>query len=293
MKKLIFILTMCIAISAFAQNSFPTSNAMWNEKGYGYDQRLLGLLGDTIIDGVHYSTLYEFSDTILLKENVIRSICPLIFEGEKVWIGTQILLYDFSAEVGDTIWHNGCIPAHTDSFYDGEDYYSVIKSISTYNGKRIYDVHFFSDNFCQINTSWIEGIGSSHGLFKSIPVFALFDSPDNYNLNCFKHNDTVRYQNNYDCNKCFCKQTSIENDELSTNLINIFPNPTKDVLNIEVQGNVEIQSISIYAINGKLVEKNTYKVNIKQINLSALKEGNYIISIDTDKGVFNKSIIKK
>ena len=68
MKKLYLILVMCIATSAFAQNSFPTSNAIWNESIFVNDRQseeLFGLLGDTIINEKLYSKLYEFTDTIL------------------------------------------------------------------------------------------------------------------------------------------------------------------------------------------------------------------------------------
>ena len=68
MKRKFLILIFCAATNAFAQDSFPTSNAIWNESIYvnGISRTMLyGLLGDTIINDILYSKLYQLSDTVL------------------------------------------------------------------------------------------------------------------------------------------------------------------------------------------------------------------------------------
>lgn len=72
--------------------------------------------------------------------------------------------------------------------------------------------------------------------------------------------------------------------------INIFPNPTQDIINFEHNGS-KLQSISIYNIYGLLVMKTT-DCNAKKINIHSLKKGIYIIEIKIDNEVFRKKIIK-
>ena len=84
MKKLIIILFTILSISSYAQESFPTSNAIWNESVEGH-YSTYGLLGDTIINDVLYSKLYEFSDTLLSEVNIKNYIGAFRNEGKKVW----------------------------------------------------------------------------------------------------------------------------------------------------------------------------------------------------------------
>jgi hypothetical protein len=70
--------------SSFAQNYFPTSNAIWNESILNYNS-YYGLLGDTLINDMNYSKLYQFSDTVLSIENIQKYIGAIRNEGQKVF----------------------------------------------------------------------------------------------------------------------------------------------------------------------------------------------------------------
>ena len=248
---------MCIATNAFAQNSFPTSNAIWYESIRG-DYRIFGLLGDTIFNDAVYSKLYLFSDTILSYENVsINSynngyIGAIRNEGQKVffkpatWEHPDILLYDFGAEAGDTVWHNASMPYpaiydHQNYYYDfgfcpdyyiAKDCYSIINAITTdENNRKIYDVTANSWSYMH---KWYEGIGSNKGILFSMSANMPVNwSQQGFQLNCFKHNDIVKYVNNDGCNKCFCRQTYHNIENVNIEKINIFPNPTNDILIIQ------------------------------------------------------------
>lgn len=67
--------------------------------------------------------------------------------------------------------------------------------------------------------------------------------------------------------------------------INIFPNPATDNLNIDT--NYQNLAINIYDINGKLVLKS----NKKQINISSLQTGIYLLNISSENS--NNTITKK
>lgn len=73
--------------------------------------------------------------------------------------------------------------------------------------------------------------------------------------------------------------------------INLYPNPAKNTLNINIKRDITITSLSIYNILGQLVQIVTNPSNT--IDISGLKTGNYIIKIISDKGASNSKLIKE
>jgi hypothetical protein len=285
-----------MATSALAQNSFPTSNAIWNESIRGV-YSIYGLLGESIYnDTVRYSNLYQFSDTILSEVNIIKGIAALRTDGQKVWTLAShgdVLLYDFSVEVGDTVWHNGI--NQYGYITPCNNCYSVVHSTSMYNDRKLINVilHVEDSAVDEIRT-WVEGVGCVFGLLMGIRYLPIMgQSIYDYDLHCFKHNDTVKYLINFPCGKCFCQQIGgIENNEVDINLIKIFPNPTKGIISIEVSENIKIKHISIYSIDGKIIQENTFCFEFNGLNISNLNAGTYIINIETNRGIF-RSLINK
>ncbi|MDF2552717.1 MAG: hypothetical protein K0R77_1992 [Chryseobacterium sp.] len=70
--------------------------------------------------------------------------------------------------------------------------------------------------------------------------------------------------------------------------VEIYPNPTSDILNIKT--NSKIESISVVGVDGK-----TFNVvlNENKIDVIDLPSGVYIINIETKHGIFKKKFIKK
>jgi len=69
--------------------------------------------------------------------------------------------------------------------------------------------------------------------------------------------------------------------------ISVYPNPTTDFLNIS--SNKPIQEISLYSMEGKLLEKHT---NIQKLDLSKYPKGVYILTIQSGKLQKTQKIIK-
>ncbi|MFT5890261.1 MAG: subtilisin family serine protease [Dokdonia sp.] len=83
------------------------------------------------------------------------------------------------------------------------------------------------------------------------------------------------------------KDTLIESDIL------VYPNPTQDILQLQLLGqNDEITSVQIYNIQGHLIsEVKTLENN--SLNLSAFKKGMYLLKISTiNKNTYTKKVIK-
>ena len=83
-------------------------------------------------------------------------------------------------------------------------------------------------------------------------------------------------------------------DLLSSDVIKIFPNPAKDVLNVEIntdalKGNV---TATLFNLNGEQIKTQIFHVNgIAKINISEVIAGNYVLRISNDKNLVAKSVV--
>jgi hypothetical protein len=295
MKKYIFILVIFITSEVYSQTHFPDSNAIWNvnhinSAGTPTGEMLYGLKGDTLINDTLYNKLYTLSDTTLSVENLQNYIGGFRKEGQKVWFKPaywtyqNILLYDFSASSGDTVWHKG-IAYNEFNFDQHQLAYSIIEEIQTENGIKTYSIIRGTDG---LSGEWYENIGSNFGLFGSIIQFPLVG--DTYNLACFKHNDTVKYQSNLMCNKCFCSGlTGIDEKKNNTDWINIFPNPAQNLLTIEVQKPYSKIMVEIIDEKGSIIYR---KESLDSpISLNDSIHGIYFVKLSVDNETITRKLI--
>ncbi len=80
---------------------------------------------------------------------------------------------------------------------------------------------------------------------------------------------------------------SVEN--INDSKISFYPNPVENVLNINIE-NFAVKNITIYNVNGKIVMSPRI---FKNINVSHLLKGNYILTVETDKEIKSFKFIKK
>jgi len=194
-------------------------------------------------------------------------------------------LYDFSVSGGDTVWHNGV--AYNEYNFEQHPFaYSIIVEVITDNGLKTYKVIRGMDG--GLGGEWYEGIGSNFGVFGSIIMFPLIG--DSYNLACFKHNDTVKYQNNLICNKCFCSSmTIIDEKKNNPDWVNIFPNPAQNSLSIEIQKPYSRIIVEIIDEKGSIIYK---KESLDSpITLNASIHGIYFVKLSVDSETITRKII--
>jgi len=75
--------------------------------------------------------------------------------------------------------------------------------------------------------------------------------------------------------------------------ISLSPNPVKDVLSISVATGTTVSSYEIFDVNGKVVKALKATSSIYEINVSELAVGNYILRLQSDKGIASKKFIKE
>lgn len=92
-------------------------------------------------------------------------------------------------------------------------------------------------------------------------------------------------ESNCDCSGGPIGITNIEDN----NFINVYPNPTSGIINIE--GQVENAQIKIYNLLGECVYQNMSTSSNFNIDLSSQAEGVYFISLQTNEGTVNKKIV--
>jgi hypothetical protein len=80
-------------------------------------------------------------------------------------------------------------------------------------------------------------------------------------------------------------------EQLTDLVINIYPNPSSDVITIE--SNQEIKNVYLYDSNGKLVYSNTNSSSIYTIDVSKLVIGVYELKLESTNSIAWKKLIKQ
>ena len=336
MKNLYFILAMCMATNAFAQNSFPTSNAIWDYT-VSAEAWLSGLKGEktiyyticgdtTINDNVYYK-LYTTLDTIICGDNLEEFKGYFRQDEQKVYFtpyykeyyapypighvaahfGPEFLSYDFGLSIGDTIeldygfyyrfWKyvNYTTYYHNHEFeFDVQHRTLIVTDIGHVNGRKIINLEAIDLPYGQREDTWVEGMGSTHGLFfKGRPMLDGYSF--DFTLNCFKHNDTAKYVRNLDCNKCFCMNyINIKEHINCFDNIKVYPNPTTGELQV-TSYELQITSAEIFDVYGRKLSSHPHipSSSNQKIDISHLNSGIYFVNITTDAGTIIKKAIKQ
>lgn len=238
-------------------------------------------LKDTIdINGNTYLKLHRSIDSMVTWQQTsryLREDSSIVYMWKD---SSEIVLYDFTLEVGDT-FH---IPDHCSMDVIAVD--SVILN----NGevrKRIRMGPFHSPS------DWIEGIGSSHETINyhiyGCWIDVLFETL------CFYQNDTLQYEfNHYPYNGGCYRDFSVAVEEPSArSSIKIFPNPFQNYIRVNLQGGSSLECL-IFSIKGNLLMATHLNDQASQIDLNNLTPGMYIVRLTTEDGQqIHRKILKE
>lgn len=73
--------------------------------------------------------------------------------------------------------------------------------------------------------------------------------------------------------------------------LSIYPNPVQDFLHIDSK--LDIQEVKIFGLDGRLILSQKVLSNQKDLNVSHLKSGTYIVQIKTEKEISVHKVLKK
>ena len=223
------------------------------------------LSDDTLVDGVRYTKVLETRN----GEGTPRLATLLREEDGKVWkrkSATDILIYDFTAQVGDTL-----------RFGDFHEFdYFVVDSISIeqIGGKDRKKFWFgleydFTGEPVAIET-WTEGIGSDMGLLFSGWYYV---TGGYYRALCFHQNGELLWQNEY---YGTCMIDAVEEEVAPA--VSVYPNPVSETVSIE---GLEPAEVQVYNTLGQMVK--TVK-DSHEINMAGLPQGVYLLRIADTEG---------
>ncbi len=78
-------------------------------------------------------------------------------------------------------------------------------------------------------------------------------------------------------------------DEISESGIKVYPNPVKDILNVETGSN--IQMIQIFNVAGQLVINKQLDSKTASVNTSSLKAGIYMLKVTTENATIERKVV--
>ncbi len=81
----------------------------------------------------------------------------------------------------------------------------------------------------------------------------------------------------------------LSSNTINQETINIYPNPSSDFIYINSKDS-DNYTISLFNILGKLIIDK--KINLQQLNLSNLPNGQYFLKIESESGIINEKILK-
>ena len=291
MKRIVLLLCylFLLYLNSFAQlkHFFPNSNSC-----FSVSYMKFWFEGDTVFNDMKYKKVYmQYEEPVSDFDNA--HYFAAIREdtiAEKIYFyynnyagdGEEYLLYDFSVNEGESV-----------SFYSLWGFMTpnskeqVVQSIDSiyvdgHYRKRINFLHDIWSHPSQ--ESWIEGIGSTNGLF--FPgIFDKADVMDWTHLLCVHIDRKLIYHAEDYCDCFVSNYLNIE--EYKEDFLKIYPTVTDNLLHIETYNSIENFNYKIINLQGKLVKKELLIANI--IDVSNLEKGFYFVLISDNK---SKKIIK-
>lgn len=256
-------------------NTLDVTAGMYNT----YYNNVNWFSGDTIIDDVQYAKLMGTTNG-----GAPHLFSVLREDNGKVWerLNNQreILLYDFTANVGDTLW---C------GLWADEYHYNIVDSISIEHiggvdrKKFWFGLEYGWFGIITAAEIWIEGIGSDLGLLYSgsAGICGAY-----YCTLCFHQNDELIWQNpNYD--DCTFDAV-VENIGVKKVL---YPNPTRGTIKMEAEN---IRNVAIYNDLGEIVFETETSGNTFEYDFRDKKSGLYIMKVRmSDGSEFTERIVKE
>lgn len=307
-KKIILTLyILSVSLSFSAQNFLPIfgSDNQWYltfEMGtYGTEQYWSNR--DTVFnnDTFHILDAHHYNGDMLVREDTTNGAVygiPLFGEGT----GTEVMLYDFSLQPGDTFSvFNPISPLNYDAGSFIVDSTSNINYLGT-TRKTLYLSALDTLRAGSKGAIWIEGVGS---LFLLTTPGALPKRKAYGELACAIKDGVFLYKSKLAAENDTCILDGIQPADDTTsvspetskkqNSFHLFPNPAQDVIHLELSRDHNTpEDFLIYNSQGQLVQSVKIPVHQTQIeiNISSLHPGLYFIGSAKNHSDFTPFVVK-
>lgn len=292
MKKCFYFLLLLSSTASYAQTyiPMPDSAGVWiNEfKTYYLDQNNF-----PVYDYYEYTSYCTSGqDTTINTTDYFKiDTCGGGYMGAmrndngKVWFypadSTQeYLLYDFSAQPGDTVFD-------VYEIYGGLGGESMLIDKVLGNGYDSIQINGVYHHVTYPGESqWIEGVGSFSGLFQwsGLNVSQFF-----IELYCHSEKDTTLYPI-YNTQSCPWQVVGLEEEKRLE--FSVYPNPISSFLQIEFSQQLN-GHLYIYNYQGQLLLDQKFESSKERLDLENLNSGTYLLKIQSKEGVGVKRFVKQ
>jgi Secretion system C-terminal sorting domain len=204
---------------------------------------------------------------------------------DSVFMGlNQVFLFHFKAQIGDSVNLRNAL--------NGQKRYGIVDSIGQINLGGVNRRVMFFTKYCKNQqtgqttkyrtiSKLVENVGLlTEGLIWEEPDCGVFDVSQ-YIFSCYK-SPTFGYPTNVTCSP------TVSTNELMSNQISIFPNPSNTDLTINFPSELKLNSVELMNYLGQKIGIKKGE-NLQKINVSNLPNGAYFMRLLFD----NQSITKK
>ena len=87
--------------------------------------------------------------------------------------------------------------------------------------------------------------------------------------------------------------TTVGIDSWLANSVSLYPNPAKEYVDIRVDGDLNVKTMEVFDVYGKLINTVIVTENPTRINVSGLANGMYFVRVTTEEGMVTKTFVKK
>jgi len=176
--------------------------------------------------------------------------------------------------------------------------FSTVAYTSTNSVPFQNHAHVFSSSVIADTLGWtlVSGSFIADSAYRYVVLGNFFDNEHTDTLDLGQFNQRAYY---YIDNLCVREidgdcllNTSTETDSHSENTMLIFPNPTVDIVNLQVDYDL-IQEVSLFDFSGRPIINHTeVSQNRMQIDLGELDNGTYVLKIKTEQKQLTKILTK-
>ena len=204
-------------------------------------------------------------------------------------------------------------PKFQDEFIENEDFSKIPNptvNVSSIIGNQLYTaINFTSNNYSkktiplsvwgnnndsyQLDLTQVSGFDANVSIFLKDKYLKTTTSIEqDKNITFFINNDSLsKGDNRFEL--LFINSSTKINDlsnDFSNTIVNLYPNPANDLLNISlINTPFKNSSVIVFAASGKEILRSNLKENTAQLDITSLCNGIYFVNITNENG-FNKTV---
>ena len=303
MKKIKAKLVLCVAI--FLVAGITSSAQSWNllQEGKQWNHAYKYWSSDIEKYVIRHTTAIKFINDTLINDSLYKkayysqdeeytnwSLTGFVREDDEGFYFRNLTnneekLYSYNLQIGDVFYSKN-------SLYSSDSLLVSVNDIDSILINGIYKKRYRLIGPWQYDNGmedWIEGIGSLSGII--YPFINEMTTGGEVRLLCYFEDGQPLYKTSiFGLSECYYEDYVLANNEIEYKQIAIYPNPAKDIINIESDITSDL-NYCIYDVSGRVYL--TGQLADNRINVSGFRKGVYILRLSQQSGIIIRKIVKE